>query len=78
MWPSPPALPPLRHLVSGRGGDARELPGVPHRDTGPSVALAGGGRQTQISGGQQQAQGGGILYWSRREETLGQDVSEKI
>lgn len=53
----------------GRGGEA-----IRYR---VQVTLAGGDRQSQHGGGQQ-AQGGGILYWSRRVETLGQDVSEKI
>lgn len=68
---------PYHHLVSrGEGetqGSCQDHP-IRYR---VQVTLAGGDRQSQHGGGQQ-AQGGGIPYWSGRVETLGQDVSEKI
>lgn len=52
MWPSPPALPPLPSPgVTGRGGDARELPGVPHKIQGPvSPWLVVAGRLRSVVG----------------------------
>lgn len=77
MWPSPPALPPPPSPgVSGRGGRQGSCLGSPTRCRA-QCRPGCGGRRIQDGGGQQ-AQGGGILYWSRRVETLGQDVSEKI
>lgn len=52
MWPSPPALPPLPSPgVTGGGGDARELPGVPHKIQGPvSPWLVVAGRLRSVVG----------------------------
>lgn len=68
---------PSHHLVlPGEGERQGSCLGSPRRyraQCRPGCS----GRRPQDGGGQQ-AQGGGILYWSRRVETLGQDVSEKI
>lgn len=79
MWPSPPALPPLPSpgVARGEGEMQGSCLGSP---TGLGASLSPGwwwqADSDPVVGSKPREES--ILYWSRREETLGQDVSEKI